>query len=183
MSLVKKQIILSVVAGLFASAVFVAIDSANNESRKPASLTSSKPRIHFRSKLGAPFKMALSQISETPDSQTDEFQVQGFITLIDPPGPEIFYEWTLPEGTRIVAGELSDSFTGVKQGETIIVDLAVDNLDVSKNQIITLSAWYVDLSGNRKSFSSAISTRPELTYSGRLELKGAEELAVPDSTK
>lgn len=183
MSLIKKQIILSLVAGLLVSAVIVVINSAENESREPASLTTSKPRLQFRTKLGAPFKMALSQISETPESPSDEFQVQGFITLIDQPNTEIFYEWILPEGVRVVAGELSDSFAGVKQAETIIVDLAIDHLDVSKNQIVTLNAWYLDQSGNKKSFSTAISTRPELTYSGRLELKAAEELVVPNSSK
>ena len=79
-------------------------------------------------KTGGAFSVSIEMIGPPPQSDADEAQIKGKITLHQPINAVPQYKWTLPEGVSLVAGELEDELPGLQPGQTAEVQIAIDGV-------------------------------------------------------
>lgn len=91
--------------------------------------------------------------------KVDESQISGLIVPLKSKR-DVYYKWILPEGVRLVSGDLEGSWSQVSPGSEISVDISVDGLNSELEQQIVLQAWH-EQDGSRFMNSAAISTKKD----------------------
>jgi hypothetical protein len=124
-------------------------------------------------KVGLPLFV---EVTSNPTSNQNEFI--GKINLQRFDIDQIFYSWTLPNGSTLTSGDLSGSLSTRNDSDfgVISFSIVVNNLDPSINQNIILSAWIV-LNGKKIGASGNAATLPEETYEHKVHLFESRSLA------
>lgn len=71
--------------------------------------------------------ITISPVSGLPENDNQEITLQALVTLLQPIAGELEYHWILPEGVELVSGELNDSWTNVRPGQTAQTTISLLN--------------------------------------------------------
>ncbi|MGE0632785.1 MAG: hypothetical protein AB7O96_10270 [Pseudobdellovibrionaceae bacterium] len=170
-----SAIVFAGVIGLFVGGLSWKVMTSQH-SRKPASAFKASKDFALSGKSNRSFDVSLtSDISKT-FSETTEVKLTARIVHIRSGSREVHYKWILPEGVKVVDGDLEDSWANVPAGKALNVDISVSGFDPGENQHVVLQAWYVD-QGARFGGASIFVTKPEET----LEYQTVQKLIEQES--
>jgi hypothetical protein len=155
---------------IFCTGVGIYHLSQNKSERKIASTSNG---LKLTGKHLRPIDIRFTTLpSDIPSNPEREFTIEAKVILLQALNGELDYQWVLPPGVERVDGELSDTWTAVKQGDEITTKITVTGLNRDFNQIVVLEVS--SLQNKSKIGSSGIfSSKPEDT----------EEALAPIRTK
>lgn len=71
--------------------------------------------------------ITISPVSGLPENDNQELTLQALVTLLQPISGELEYHWILPEGVEHVSGELNDSWSNIRPGQTAQTTISLLN--------------------------------------------------------
>jgi hypothetical protein len=151
--------------------------------RKPASVAAIEPmtRLMPLGKHLAVISTKIEKPEQIPDNEYQEVTLTGYIYVRQNINSDVTIHWTLPEGVRVVEGQVTDSFAGVQVGQAIKVQIAVVGFSSEYQKMISLQAFAYQDSiqfGN----SSMIVTRPGETWEAQApDLKASAEAQLQEN--
>ncbi|MBV2169818.1 MAG: hypothetical protein KUL82_14025 [Bdellovibrio sp.] len=132
--------------------------------RHPSSVGDKK--IWMPTPLGkhlALLKVEITSPESIPEAGSDEVTLTGRILVNQELQGDLSYSWSLPEDVQVVDGQVSDSFSNVKNGQIVEVKITVSGFNKEKQRLISLQASGkkgAEVLGN----SAVVASRPEDTW-------------------
>lgn len=179
-SLMKKSLV--TLSGLFIGVLGMASYknfTSPKHDRKPSAIISNKSEM-LRS-LGKNHSVLKAQIvaeNEIPENNNKEVTLIGYIGTTQTSNGDVRYSWVLPDGVRLVSGDIQGSWSYLSENEAVPVEIVVTGFSKALQQQISLNVSTIH---NDFEFvnSAMISSRPE----DSLEYLAPTMMAIRDKEK
>ena len=155
---------LMTISGLFLVFTILAFSSRWSFSTPPKQghrhlATAMKMDRLMEKQLGA-LSVQLARLDAVPEFDHQEVTLTGYITANATDGSAIHYEWDLPAGVAVVAGDASGELTNMRSGDTAEVELHVTGFSREVGKHIILFGK-VRHGQDELTHSALVASRPE----------------------
>ena len=150
MSLRKKYFI-SLIGLVLVGSFYISRHKEGIHQTDMASVARTVKRTVFRrfAKLDRPMQLQIKDIVDSSVIEPNEHQLRGLLTLQQPIGEQIQYDWVLPTNVQIIAGQQSGSFSTLSQGQQASADITISPPQDSKTPVIAVFEAYYFKNGVR----------------------------------
>jgi hypothetical protein len=152
--------ILTILIMSFCSVSFAVWDRFDYESQAERNIASEIKMQVMTAKHQAPVNVQIDSKTRIPEYDHQELTITGYVTLNKDVSGEVRYVWEIPEGTNLVSGDESGSWTDLKAGQTAAVVIHVTGFSKESLKHIILKAS-VKKGTLDVGHSALMSSRPE----------------------
>lgn len=138
---------------------------ANNTTPSKSEFASINKKLNFvMTKQHMLTSVKVQTPTAMPDSDTQEVTLVGYITLHQHVDQPLQWEWILPEGVRVIRGEVKALEEKPVAGKTYLAEITVSGFSKEEKKTISLQGYVETEDSARTGNSFVVSSDPESSF-------------------